>query len=68
MFFPHAVNFTAHHCHPFIEDLLEVIRRNLGADGVAGFNGSFNGADEFVFVGFNLERHKICTDMGRHFV
>lgn len=40
-------DFFANHLHPFIEDLLEIVRRDLRADDIAVFDGIFYCFDKF---------------------
>ena len=62
----HTRKFLPNHRYPFIEDLFEVIGRDLGADNIARFNGELDGGNELFFVRGNFERHKISADKSRH--
>ena len=68
VFLCHTIDFAPDHGHPFVEHLLQIVRRDLRADDVTGLNGDFDGTDEFVFVRRNFERHKVRADVSRDFV
>lgn len=68
IFLVHADDLATNHLHPFVEDLLEIVRRDLRADDVAGFDRRFYRADEFVFMRGDLERDEMRADVGRDFI
>ena len=68
IFFAHPHDLAAHHGHPFVEHLFQVVRRDLRADDVARLDGRLDGADELVFVRLDAERHKVSANVGRDFV
>ena len=59
-------DFLADRFDPFVENLLQIVRRNLRADDFAFFYGVSQSVDKFFLVGFDIETHEMCADVLRN--
>ena len=59
-------DFLADHLDPLIENLFEIVGRNLRADDFAFFYGVSQCVDKFFLVRFDIETHKMRADVLRN--
>ena len=57
-----AGDLAANHLHPTVEDLLQVVGGDLGADDFAGRDGPLHGLDELAFLRLDAERDEVRAD------